>query len=791
MATADEAEADGIAFFENRIRPLLVERCYECHGEEQQESELRLDSFAAIMRGGASGMAVVPGQPDESLLLVAVGYLDDDLQMPPDASLPKQQVDDLRHWVELGAPHPDAEGTPSPVRSRIDTQGARTFWAFQTPVKPPLPVVLQHDWPQSPIDFFVLKQLELTGLSPSPRADKRIRLRRVTYDLTGLPPTPAEISSFLTDETPNAWARVVDRLINSPRYGERWARHWLDVARYADSNGLDENIAHGNAWRYRDYIIASFNLDKPYDQFLCEQLAGDLMPFESAVDRHDKLIATGFLTLGPKVLAEGDEQKMEMDIIDEQISTLGQSVLGLTIGCARCHDHKFDPISHEDYYALASIFKSTRTMESFKRIARWNENVIATPEQQAIKSAHDEKVAALQAKVTDLEQRNKDGEQSGETEPQSDGDGPRAGTAGPTGSLAALKEELKQLADAAPQLPTAMGVVDGEVTDLRIHVRGSHLHQGKQVRRGVPTVLAFDGQPAMPAAGSGRLALAHWLIRPEHPLTARVFVNRVWRWYFERGLVATVDNFGQLGNRPDNAELLDWLAVDFAAHGWSMKRLHRQILLSSTYQMSSQANDRAAAVDPENRKRWRAGVRRLQAEEIRDALLMVGGQLDDSMGGSMLHVENRAFIFDHTSKDETSYDRQRRSIYMPVIRNHLYDVFSLFDYSDASVANGNRPTSMIAPQALFMMNSQLFDQASQQLATVILQNPTDDDARVVDLYERTLARSPDDDEHDRASKYLAAFRHELESQQVKHIELEAWAGLCHVLLASSEFLYLR
>ncbi len=797
MTSSSRGEQDSaeLRFYETKIRPLLAEHCYECHGAKLQESELRLDTTEGILGGGASGLAVVAGSPEESLILVALSYREDDLQMPPNGKLEDQAIADIRRWIEQGAAMPPATGAVLPRRGAIDMDEARQFWAIQPPHQAPLPDVREPAWTQSPLDHFVVANLDAHGLQPAPAADRRTLLRRVTFDLLGVPPTPEEVVDFLQDDRPDAYARVVDRLLSSPQYGERWARHWLDVARYADSNGLDENIAHGNAWRYRDYVIAAMNADKPFDQFVMEQLAGDLLPAEHESARLEHLTATGFLVLGPKVLAEGDERKMEVDIIDEQIDTMGRTFLGLTLGCARCHDHKFDPIRTEDYYALAGIFESTRTMESFKRIAKWNENSIATAEQLALKSAHDEKIARHKAMIQQVtetaHERLKTQLGAGAAIPK---DAEAHFSAETQQELKTLREELVGLEKSVPVLPTAMGVVEATPKNTKVHLRGSHLSLGKEVERGVPLVLAYDDQPQIGPDRSGRLELAHWLVRPEHPLTSRVIVNRVWRWHFGRGLVGSTDNFGQLGERPINQPLLDWLAVDLVRNDWSLKQLHRSIVLSSTYQMSSAHNESATQLDPENHWQWRANLRRLEAEAIRDSLLAVSGLLDQKTGGSMLHVGNREFLFDHTSKDSTNYETTRRSIYLPVIRNHLYDIFPLFDYSDASVPNGDRATSTIAPQALFLMNSDLLQRTAEALATRLLgEEPESSAARVERLYQLAYSRSPTDAEIAQSDEFLAEVTRELQASagDSSMSTKQSWEALCQVVLASSEFLYVR
>jgi mono/diheme cytochrome c family protein len=783
IARGDE---EGNRFFETKVRPILVKHCYECHGADLQEHKLRVDSLEAMNKGGKAGSFIVPGKPEKSLLIAAIGYQVPDLQMPPEKKLSEREIADLTAWVKMGAPHPDRQaGAPQPLES-VDLAAGKKFWSFQPVVDHAPPAVKDVAWAKSVLDQFILKELEAKNLQAAKPADKLTLLRRATFDLTGLPPTPAEIEAFRKDDAPTAFAAVIDRLLDSPHYGERWGRHWLDVARYADSNGLDENVAHGNAWRYRDYVIRSLNADKPYDQFLVEQLAGDLLPpTDDAAVRHERLIATGFLSLGPKVLAEVDKTKMEMDILDEQLDTVGRALLGLTFGCARCHDHKFDPIRAEDYYALVGIFKSTRTMETYTTIARWWENPLAPAVEVQRKTVLDKLVAEQKAAIDALVKKSKDELQAklkaGETLPT---DFETQLSAEVQTELKVRREELARLTATVPVIATAMGVSEGKITDVPIHIRGSHLALGPTVPRGFPVVLVSTEQQ-LPADKSGRLELAQWLVRKEHPLTARVMVNRLWRWHFGQGLVSTPDNFGKLGERPSHPELLDWLSLRFVEGGWSLKKMHRLIMLSQTYQQSSEFNSAAAAADPENRLYWRMPLRRLEAEEVRDALLASSGLLDKAPAESLLHVGNRAFLFDHTSKDGTKYDSVKRSIYLPVIRNNLYDVFQLFDATDATVLDGNRATTVVAPQALFMLNSDLVLAASKQLATDVIAKTASPPARIEALYLRAYGRPPTAAEVSRAAAYVEKMR------AVGKDEAAAWASLVHVLFAANEFIYLR
>lgn len=810
--------------FERRIRPLLIERCYECHRAQLEEpaGRLSLDTPAGWMQGGDSGPAIVPGKPEQSLLLRAVRHELADLQMPPDGRLTGEEIKAIEQWIRDGAVDPRTEGAPGgdPSKARASTRASEAarrgeslkHWAFQPRTLIRVPERAAGFAAANEIDRFLAKQWEVQGLRPVPLADRATWLRRVTLDVTGLPPRREEIERFLSNDSPDAYEQVVERLLASPAYGERWGRFWLDVVRYADSNGLDENIAHGNAWRYRDYVIQAFNDDLPFDQFIQEQLAGDLLnSAESAEGRstrwQQRIIATGMLSLGPKVLAEVDEQKMEMDIVDEQVDTVGRALMGLTLGCARCHDHKFDPFSTREYYAFAGIFKNTRTMEHFKKIARWQERSLESPEQTRHREALEAEIAELEAAIKRLE--TADGKEASRSNRSDQATVARA-------ELLKLKDSLNQLRKVLPEHPTAMAVSDYEQPqDLRLHVRGSHLLQtGEPIPRGFPQWL-FDSQDRFTLkAGSGRLELARWLTAPEHPLTARVLVNRVWRWHFGRGLVESTDNFGTQGTPPTHPQLLDYLANYLIANQWSLKQLHRLILGSAAYRLVSDTDPHNQHLDPENRWHWRHPVRRLEAEAIRDTLLSVSEQLDRRGGGPTLQVNNREFLFNHTSQDGTSYDSRRRSVYLPVIRNHLYDVFQLFDYANASVLSGNRPSTIVPSQALYLLNGPLTRHTAHELVKRTA-SERDSRARLVAVYERLFGRMPHESEvqgclrflqsverrgatpSDRPANQLPVSRleesaptHPTESPQSVPSD-DAWFYLCQTLLCSQELIYVR
>lgn len=859
-----------IRFFETNIRPVLAEKCLGCHGPKSPMGGLRLDGREALIKGGGRGPAVIPGVPERSLLIGAVRRTQPGLKMPPGSPLSEQQMADLERWVRTGAPWP-AEQAVGIARSGAGNGG--THWAFVPVRRPPQPKVKDTAWVRTPIDAFILAGLEAKGLKPSPPADPRTLIRRVTFDLTGLPPTPDEVEAFvrecaeekalgrwsvgalgenrqnrkiaskatqqgqnarvhppmyrpqvlnaLTPQRPNAptaYERLVDRLLASPRYGERWGRHWLDLARYSDSNGMDENVHYGNAWRYRDYVVAAFNHDKPYDQFIIEQLAGDLLPATGDLrERNERLIATGFLAIGPKVISEVDDRKMEMDAIDEQLDTTGRTFMGLTLGCARCHNHKFDPITQKDYYGLAGIFKSTKFMSVMKKPRMWFEHSLATEADLARQAAYQKQVAQQKEAIATVVARETE-----RLKAEKAGSAPQkfpetAFSEAAREELKRLREELTKLEAAEPQMPAAMGVTEGTVADLPVHIRGDFLNLGEMVPRRFPVILAGQNQPPLSPKESGRLQLARWLADPAHPLTARVMVNRVWRWHFGRGLVGTTDNFGLLGEKPSHPELLDWLAATFVegvgalgltgvegqapnastlqrsnAHPWSLKALHRLILLSSTYQQSSEPARNPQSVDPENRLLWRWGVQRLEAEEIRDALLSVSGMLDPTMGGTLLELKNREYFFDHTSKDKTQYGSHRRSLYLPVVRNNLYDGFQIFDFGDASVPSGDRPTTTVPPQALFMMNSDLVMDSSEALAKRLLaRSEVDTPGKLRLLYLTAYGREPTARETARGESALARFEAAQSSGEPAARRLRAWSWYTQTVLAANEFIYLR
>ena len=771
--------------------------------------------------------------------------------------------------------------TPDAPKKKVYTTGQRNFWSFKAIKDPPIAA-------KSPIDAFILAKLDEKKLKPAKPASKLALIRRATFDLTGLPPTEPEIEAFLADNSANAFATVVDRLLASPRYGEKWGRHWLDVARYADSTGADEDHRYPYAWRYRDYVIDAFNRDLPYNRFVMEQVAGDLMPPPDGKEVNTEgIIATGFLSIGPRLIAEQDKPKMLYDFIDEQIDTTTRGILGLTVACARCHDHKFDPIATADYYSLAAIFANTKSFSKIGKggvseiyyaplapanvVLRYIEYQakIATLRHQAtaiadaeidrrqaplrpriaeymIATRHPELAAGLdplvlarwtkfltpdkdpnplltkwhkatpanEQEVANAYQRDfdqqfkewtKDGAQwnafiASVTDgsalpahpPLKDADfmflravmldktdGPLALPDREMAKLypddvklrvAYLRARIDDMAKEGPQEPPmACAVSEGKPVAQHVLVRGNPASPGDPVTRRFPTILAGDDQPELPP-GSGRLEFAQWLASDKNPLTARVFVNRVWQWHFGEGLVRTPSNWGLLGERPTHPELLDYLAARFIEDGWSVKSLHRRIMLSAAYQMSSDISAEAAEQDPGNRLLSHFSRRRLDVEEVRDSMLALDGTLDLKMGGTLQrgtgtdgeNSAGRLSIDPSTSK--------RRTVYLPLRRSNLPSLLNLFDFGDATTTCEGRSLTNTAPQALFMMNSAFVDDRSATLAKELTGN--------VDLlYQRILNRLPTPSERDDALGYI------------QKTGERGWKSLARILLSSNEFIY--
>ncbi|MDY3557828.1 PSD1 and planctomycete cytochrome C domain-containing protein [Gemmata sp. JC673] len=970
-AAADDA-------FEKEVRPLLVKHCVGCHGPEKQKGGLRLDTRTGWETGGDSGPAIRPRKPDESLFIKALHGKDGLSQMPPAGKLPDRDIAALTKWVRDGAADPRTGG---PVKlGGVTLEEARKWWAFQPVRRPAVPnLQAPHPETRNEIDRFVLAKLEAKGLKLAPAADKRTLLRRATYDLTGLPPTPEAVDAFLKDDAPDAFAKVVDRLLASPHYGERWGRHWLDLVRYADTAGENSDHPLPHAWRYRNWVIDAFNRDMPYDEFLREQLAGDLLAAKGPPEKYAaRVVATGYLALARRF--DHDSDKFMHLTHEDGIDTLGKAFLGLTLGCARCHDHKYDAVTARDYYALYGIFESTkfafpgceakqqpRDLVPLLPPAEWDRVVKPHRERlakldAAIRAAsgdgrtHAQAAQAAFAKsrrvlsqgeiseggdkafdageieigagemlllsITPLKNHGADTtliefditEVGGQkrrwsarddllrdalaSNPHADGYGtngvwwlldarnqptllpesvrdlngkpglharrngdtpsvlvnsakneaavwtklppqslfvhpapdgnvaigwlsPIAGKVtirgrvkdahpgGPDGvgwvlerfaadvrpffaaqaeaavKLAALTRERAELLKAAPTQEVAFAVTEGQAADARLHLRGDPEKLGDAVPR--RWLEALGGTPITDATASGRLDLANWVASKDNPLTARVMANRIWLHHFGKGLVATPNDFGTRGAAPTHPELLDWLASEFVRGGWKAKALHRAIMLSQTYQQDATHRDAAAKVDPTNELYWRFERRRLSAEEMRDTLLAVSGQLDRKPGAAHPFPPESAWSYTQHVPFGTFFETDKRSVYLVQVRNRRHPFLGLFDGADPNATTPQRQTTTVPTQALYFLNDPFFHAQAEKLSARVLTKPEAD--RASELFRLTLQRPPAERDRAFAATFLNRYQAALGNRP--DADRAAWAALSRVVLASNEFLFVE
>ncbi len=803
---ADRALTAGqLDFFEKKIRPVLTERCYKCHSAEAEKVKggLLLDTRAGIRAGGDDGPAVVPGDLKASLLIEAIHSQDKDLSMPPEKAggkLPDKIIEDFETWVKIGAPDP-RDGSSKPVaRSGIDIEKGRQFWSFRPVTDPPLPEVKGQDerWRASPVDRFVLAKLEEKGLTPAPPADRRTLLRRATFDLTGLPPTPEDAEAFLEDQAPNAFEKVIDRLLASPHYGEQWGRHWLDVVRYADTSGCNSDYPIPDAYRYRNYVIRSFNEDKPYDQFVCEQIAGDLLPARSDAERIDRIIATGYLAISRRYGSSEPEFHLT---IEDTIDNVGKAILGLSVSCARCHDHKFDPILTRDYYALYGIFASTRYafagMEDFPH--KKDFTALTTGPEAETLSAFQTELSGLDFEKFRLKQEQKALKRIAEAAAQI---GQQASAAAgeppaPKGTLeqvqAALKaveERIKAMEQKPPAVEKAYTVSEGKAVNAQIQIKGDPQKPGGEVPRGFLQILG--GQQLPPAAtGSGRYELAQWLTDPSNPLTARVMVNRIWQHHFGKGIVASPNDFGARGQPPTHAGLLDSLTIRFIASGWSIKALHKLILLSSAYQMQNVANGEAARLDPNNELLWRFDGRRLSAEEIRDAMLATSDAMDRTMGGAHPFPPEMEFRYTQHKPFEAVYETERRSVYLMQQRRKKHPLLEVFDGADPKASTAARPISTTPIQALFLMNDPFVHEQARRFAGRLIAAHEQAGERIQMAYQLAFCRLPTGEEVRRGNEYLQSCEVALlqSGLPMDQAPPAAWASYARVLFSSNEFIF--
>jgi hypothetical protein len=903
--------------FEKNARPLFLGKCQPCHNAKLHSGGFDLSSAEGVKEAAAMGIFGKAAEPEKSPILRALSY-ENNIKMPPQGKLPPETISAVKEWIAAGAPSPAATVSAGnslagtgvrPVALRgVITDADKNFWAFKPLAQNASPTPKENSWSADAIDQFVLLNLEKNGLKPAPQADKTTLLRRATFDLTGLPPTEKELHDFLADKAAGAYGKVIDRLLASPRYGERWGRHWLDVMRYADSTGSDEDHRYPHAWRYRDYVVASFNHDMPYNQFVREQLAGDILAADpnSAVG-YRGIVATGFLALGKKALAQKDLPLKRYDVVDDQIEVTSKAFLGLTVNCARCHDHKFDPIATKDYYQMAAIFASTLSYEKgetgdpiqtpltpaaeyesfykqwddynkvqskIRKILNFDE--VAQKQREAdqkeianymlaasqVIAKHEQPDAKLDAKLvakwvdylggknhpelarwqkaTDANRTEVAAQYQEEFRTsayQYDQDlswwkdtqesYPKAGKVpgarpfllpdsknaffvavwqdgGPlhrtrdeqlatldpakAAEVRGLLTSAESMEKTLPRKEVAMAcaVKEGPTMNQHVFLRGDYHSLGDPVERSAPAILRLSTPIEPVKTNSGRLELADWIVNPANPLPARVMANRIWQGHFGEGIVRTPDNFGRLGDRPSNPELLDYLAKTFIDQGWSIKKMHRLIMLSKTYQMSAAFDEEKKAKDPENRLLSHFPAQRLSIEEIRDAYLALGGDLDLTMGGTL---DPGVGTDGETSSSRISMDPEktnRRSIYLPLRRSNLPTLYSLFDFGDATTPDGHRNSTTVATQALFAMNSPMVIREADHLTAAVLKQEKLDKRRIEEIYLRVLDRKPDPDEIDRGLTYMASMRKKWNDIS----EEKAWTSLTHVLMASNEFIFL-
>jgi cytochrome c553 len=804
-----QQDAASVGFFEAKIRPVLVEHCYECHSSESGKSKggLLLDTKHGIRSGGETGPAVVPGDPAKSLLLTAMKHVDPDLEMPPKKpKLSDRMIADVEAWISKGATDPREASAKTASMPPVTVEAGRKFWSYQKPVVTPLPVAKQKEWARRDLDHFILAKLETEGMAPSPDAEPVVLLRRLHFDLIGLPPTPEEAQLFVQAWNKNGEARekllgeTVDRLLASPHFGERWGKHWMDVARFAESNGRESNITFPHAWRYRDYVIRALNEDKPFDRFVTEQIAGDLVKAKDDAERAQLLIATGFLAFGAKGLNEMVPPQFVADLADEQLDTVTRAIMASSVACARCHDHKTEPFSMEDYYALAGVFKNTKT-----HYGTWvdseNNNggtLIRLPDLpgQLIpnKPATPGEVAKLKADLAQLKKEGKEQEAyvmkaqlagkdlSGEFNKLL-GNALRIYWSG-----GGLEGRLATVDDTGRALPLCMGVEDAnKIEDAPLLERGEIAHPGRVVPRRFPKVIEVPGVSDPDKSRSGRLELAQWLTSREHPLTARVMVNRVWRHLLGAGLVKTTDNFGFSGERPSHPELLDDLAVKFMDGGWSVKALIREIALSRTYRQASTYRDDCFHKDPENRLLWCASKRRLDAEVIRDSMLAVSGLLDTSPRPGSLVAEldsHSVSLIGFNKKVPEDLDgSHRRSVYLPVLRDTLPDAMELFDAAEPSLVMGDRNVTNVPLQALYLLNGVFVQEQAAALAGRLAKMESTQEGRITGAFLLCFNRPPDAKEMDIALRFFDVAGN---SSTVPD-DAVLLASYCQALLATAEF----
>ena len=739
FAQQQSANTQALALFESGVRPVLKASCLGCHNQKLRSSGLGLESRDELVRGGNRGSALKPGDPAASILLHAIEQKGD-LKMPPGGKLKDEQIAAIRQWVEQGAPWPEEKTAKQ--RPGLD------HWAFQAPKRIDPPAVMTASWARNPIDHFILARLEKEGLKPSPEADRETQLRRVTLDLTGLPPTPKDLEAFLADKSPKAYENAVDRLLASHHYGERWGRHWLDIARYADSDGYTIDSPR-QMWKYRDWVINSLNRDMPFEQFVIEQIAGDLLPNATT----DQLIATGFHRNTPSNFEGGiDFEQYRVEAVADRVATTGAAFLGLTLGCARCHDHKYDPISQREFYQIFAYYNNTDEIASEAERYAFNRPILelATPEELAKREAYRSQIAMLSRELATYVRTLA-------AKPVKEGDPLTYQDAG-------LKERvanLRTLRKREPQVTTTLIMRELEKPrEAYIHLGGEFTRRGAPVSPAVPAVLS-----SKPAGGS-RLDLAKWLVDRSNPLTARVTVNRMWQSYFGQGIVDSENDFGVMGSKPSHPELLDWLATEFVARNWSQKAVHRLIVTSATYRQSSRHRPDLEERDPYNKLLAKQTRMRLEAEILRDSALVASGLLAPVVGGPSVYppIPDGAMAVTQVKREwptGAGPDRYRRGVYTFFYRSAPHPSLALFDAPDASSACTKRVRSNSPLQALTFLNDEAYIEFARAMAKRVLNEGPQTEAQRLDYaFLVALGRKPKPAEHERLARFLTIQRDE-------------------------------
>ncbi|MCA9075594.1 MAG: PSD1 domain-containing protein [Planctomycetaceae bacterium] len=818
LAAADDAasefSADDLQFFATEVAPLLKEHCYKCHAGEKAKGGLRLTSRESLLKGGDSGAAVDLQDIDGSLLLQAVNY--DGYEMPPSGKLPDEQIALLRRWVERGLPMPNVADEPPAEEGHHSpevNEETKSHWSFQPVKRPHVPDVQNASWVANPIDSFVIAKLEDAGLSPAPPAERTTLIRRVTYDLTGLPPSPDEVAAFVADESPDAYENLIERLLESPHYGEHWARYWLDLVRYAESNSFERDNPKPFVWRYRDYVIQSLNDDKPYDQFVMEQLAGDELDEVTS----ESLIATGYYRLGLWDDEPADPLLAFYDGLDDIAATTSQAMLGLRMNCARCHEHKIDPIPQQDYYSFIAFFRNIRHygVRADATVFEASIRDVDLPDgrEQRTKAVTDweKQLNEIKTRMAGIETEAAQHLVGGEKDDFQDQSSRfdilkrRAGEVitkdqfETYDSLRKVREKLEKSPPGHFAQVLSIKEQGPDAPPTHVLVRGNPHIEGDEVNPAFPSVLSPPA-PVIEAPDHGestgrRRALAEWIVSPENPLSARVMINRIWQWHFGRGIVRSPNNFGLQGDRPTHPKLLDWLSAEFVDRGWSLKAIHRLILMSNTYRMSAIATDEVAGTktDPDNNLLWRFDMRRLRAEEIRDSILAVNDTLNtDKMFGPSIYPVIPDEILAGQSRPGENWgksseeDVTRRSIYIHSKRSLPVPLLAAFDVANTEVTCPARFATTQPTQALGMLNSAFINKQAEVFAQSLRQQAGDEPAAQVRLaLQRITQREPTDAEVQRGIDLMNTLEHDHGMSANDSLRY-----FCLTVLNLNEFLYL-